>query len=207
MHNDHNKKKSDIKEKTEKKENTKDKIETKEKIKNMKLKKNYKEKPKHNKKFNDKNNIIEELEIDKNFDFNKYNYIYSWKNEDYITEYTKKRESGNNIYLVCSKRGKDSKNCLGKAKFNRLTGKLTIYSKCTNKKGNHNGIDINIFTKLFNNNIFKNINMELYLYQKYYIECLFKNNKVNNYTECIQIFKEQFPKTEFSLKEDTVSKI
>lgn len=42
--------------------------------------------------------------IEKKFDFNKYNLEYSWIDKDYILYYTKKSETGNLVYLVCSKR-------------------------------------------------------------------------------------------------------
>ena len=42
--------------------------------------------------------------IEKKFDFNKYDLEYSWIDKDYILYYTKKSETGNLVYLVCSKR-------------------------------------------------------------------------------------------------------
>ena len=35
--------------------------------------------------------IIDKIEVGINFDFNKYNTYYSWGKEDYIIEFTKKR--------------------------------------------------------------------------------------------------------------------
>ena len=35
--------------------------------------------------------IIDSFEIDKKFNFDKYNLNYSWENEDFITEFTKKK--------------------------------------------------------------------------------------------------------------------
>ena len=77
---------------------------------------------------NDK--IIDTFEMEKNYDFNKKDLQYSWADEDYITNFTKKSESGNIIYLVCTKRGYNSKDCNGKAKYNKKIGIVTIYAKC-----------------------------------------------------------------------------
>ena len=59
---------------------------------------------------------------------------YSWPEEEFITQYTKKSEYGNIIYLACSKRGVNGKDCNGKAKFDRKTGIVIIYEKCKNEK-------------------------------------------------------------------------
>lgn len=46
---------------------------------------------------------MDTIEISKQLNFNKNNYIYSWKNENFQTIFTKKNDYGNTIYLVCSK--------------------------------------------------------------------------------------------------------
>jgi len=77
----------------------------------------------------EENKTIDSFKIDKNFDFEKYNVKYSWDDEDFITEFTKKSQTKSTIYLVCSKRGNQSKNFPGKAKFIKNTGRFIIYEK------------------------------------------------------------------------------
>ena len=67
-----------------------------------------------------------------NFDFDKYNYIYMWDDEEYITYFTIKFETNNNVFLVCTKRGSKSDKCPGKSKYVKETGMLNIYEKCIN---------------------------------------------------------------------------
>ena len=117
--------------------------------------------------------------INKNFDFNKNNYVYYWKNENFQTIFTKKNECGNTIYLVYSKRGYTSNICSGKAKFNKEKGILIIYEKCINNKNNHSSIDIN------KKNDYKNIDMNIKNYQKYFLKCLYEENIVNTYIDCV----------------------
>lgn len=63
---------------------------------------NYTQKLKDSRKTSSKNNqikniteekIIESFNIGKNYDFNKYNLIYSWLEEEFITTYTKKKKA------------------------------------------------------------------------------------------------------------------
>lgn len=61
-----------------------------------------------------KESIIDTINIDQNFNFNRYNYIYTLEKENIITEYTKKHETNKTIYLVCKKRGNNRKNVLGR---------------------------------------------------------------------------------------------
>ena len=72
--------------------------------------------------------IIDEFNISKNFNFEKYNLHYSWDEENFIIKYAKK-EIQKNIYLACTKRGNNGQNCHGKAKFEKNTGKIIIYEK------------------------------------------------------------------------------
>ena len=132
-------KKDNKEEKLGESKNKKDKNQIKtslDNIKNTKFKKIEQEK------------IIDEFLIDKNFDFNKNNIQYSWEDEEFITNYTKKSEYGNLIYLVCTKRGVNGKDCKGKAKFDRKTGKIAIYERINNDKNNHNKIKFEDFVNL-----------------------------------------------------------
>lgn len=49
--------------------------------------------------------------------------------------------------------------------------------------------------------------MDIKLYQKFYVKCLFIDNKCNNYTEVITNFKEKFKNIKFILTEEIVKKI
>ena len=124
-------------------------------------------------------NKIDEFLINKNFDFDKNNIQYSWDNENYITEYAQKRKSKKFIYLQCTKRGSNGKNCSGKAKFLKEEGKIIIYEKCDNSKNNHYMMNYENYKKLYYNNNFSYINMNLKIFQKYYIRCLIENNKIS----------------------------
>ena len=75
---------------------------------NRTLKKNYNKKNNiinniNKKKKINNENILDQIDIDKEFDFNKFNYNYSWKDEDFITIFTKKYETKNNVYLFVIK--------------------------------------------------------------------------------------------------------
>ena len=94
-----------------------------------------------------KDNIIDTITISKNFNFDNFNLSYSWKDMDFITNFTKKIERGNIIYLVCTKRGNKNEKCKGKAKFDRKTGKVVIYNKCVNDKNLHTTINYEEFLK------------------------------------------------------------
>ena len=68
-------------------------------------------------------------------------------------------------------------------------------------------MDYNIFKKFFYNNDFKNINMKLKVFQKYYIKCLIESNKISNFTEASLQFKKNFSEIDFLLKEDIIKKM
>ena len=119
----------------------------------------------------------------------------------------KKKESAKTIYLVCSKRGINSKICPEKAKFDKSTGRVDIYKKCINKNNNHNSIDLEEFKKIYLSKNFNNIDMNLRLYQKYLIECSLLCNDINSYADIIDFFKKNFPSKSFKINEDYFSKI
>ena len=111
---------------------------------------------------------------------------------DFITKFQKKNQSGNLVYLVCSKRGKNSQNCKGKAKYYIKTGVLQIYEKCKNDRDLHTTLTFETFYDLYQTNIFENINMYLRLNQKYYVKCLLKNNDVITYIRAKENFNIRF---------------
>ena len=76
--------------------------------------------------------IIDEFIIDKNFNFDQFDLTYSWKDKDFITVYKKKKETTNSIFLEWSKRNSKIKNCKGKAKYDKNSGKVLIYKECDN---------------------------------------------------------------------------
>ena len=110
--------------------------------------------------------------INKDFNFDDYDIKYIWEEEEFITIYKKKSESKNIVYLVCSKRGYNNEKCKGKAKLNRKDGKLIMYEKCNNEDGSHDNIDFEKFFQMNKNNNYNNINMNLRIYQKFYIKSL-----------------------------------
>ena len=116
------------------------------------------------------------------------------QNENYITEYSKKNETENIIYLLCKKRGNKGDLCPGKAKYEKKTGKFIIYKKCINSNNIHKTIDIDEFKKIYYKNNCKNLDMSLIIYQKFYVEYLFNENKVTNFTDCAFIFKNEIQK-------------
>ena len=124
----------------------------------------------------------------------------------FFNDFYKKTESKNTIYLVCNKRGYSSNICPGKAKFNKDTGELSIYEKCINNN-NHNKVDYKEFRIFFNSKNFKNLDMNSKHFQKLFIQCLYEDNIVNDYLECMQKFKLYFPNNTFILNEEIVRKI
>ena len=48
---------------------------------------------------------------------------------EFITNFTKKIERGNIIYLICTKHGNKNEKLKGKTKFDGKTGKVIIYFK------------------------------------------------------------------------------
>ena len=129
------------------------------------------------------------------------------QNENYITEYSKKNETENIIYLHCKKRGNKGDLCPGKAKYEKKTRKFIIYKKYINSNNIHKTIDIDEFKKIYYNNNCKNLDMSLIIYHKFYIVCLFNENKVTNFTDCASIFKNEFKNIKFLLTENIVNKI
>ena len=83
------------------------------------------------------------------------------ENEDYITEYSKKYEIDNNIYLHCTKRGNSGNACPGKAKLEKETEKIIIYEKCNDKIIIHKSIGYENFKKLYHSDRLQNIDMNL----------------------------------------------
>ena len=136
---------------------------------------------------------------------------YSWENEDYKTEYSKKNETETIIYLHCTKRGTSGNICPGKAKFEKNSGKVLIYEKFDDTNKIHKRLEFEDFKNFYYNNNYKNIDMNLIIFQKYYVRCLFNDNKVKNYTDCVNIFKNIFTNNNFNinfkLSENIVNKI
>ena len=67
-------------------------------------------------------NEIDIFFIDKNLYFSEINLLYSWEEMEFITEFNKKYEKRNIVYLACSKRGTNRDICRGKAKYNKKSG-------------------------------------------------------------------------------------
>ena len=65
--------------------------------------------------------IIDTLYIGKFYDFIKFNIKYSWEDENYLTEFTKKI-SDKYIYLVCKRAAIKAKNA--RAKQNTINQKV-----------------------------------------------------------------------------------
>ena len=63
------------------------------------------------------------------------------------------------------------------------------------------------FKDKINKNSTEIIDINLKIYQKFYIQYLFEEGKINNFTEASEYFKKKFPKAEFKLKEDNIKKI
>ena len=95
----------------------------------------------------------------------------------------------------------NGKDCHGKAKFGRKTGKVIIYERCNNEKYKHNKIIFDEFLKLYQKKELNNINMELTIYQKFFIKCLIMENKVHNYVEALESFKTRFLNIQFLISE------
>jgi len=168
-------------------------------------KKNINKSNKKDKKFKKiKNkNIIDKFTIEKNYNFSKYNINYSWLNEEYITEFTRKKESNKWIYLVCTKRGRIKNPCPGKAKYEKATGIIYVYEKCKNTNNNHKSIDSEKFNEMYRQNTFNNINMKNIIYQKF----LVSDNRIHDYTDCQEKFKSLFPNIKFKITIDIYKKL
>ena len=85
--------------------------------------------------------------------------------------------------MVCSKRGNQSKNCPGKAKFIKNTGRFIIYEKCINKNNNHLYLDFEKFKEIYYSNNYEKMDMKIRLMQKFFITCLLSDNKITTYTD------------------------
>lgn len=60
---------------------------------------------------------------------------------------------------------------------------------------------------MYNQDNYKNIDFNLYIYQKLYIKCLFEDNLINNYSEAINKFNGKFKNIKFKLSEYIVQNI
>lgn len=60
---------------------------------------------------------------------------------------------------------------------------------------------------MYYTNQFNGIDMNLKICKKFYIICLFVENKAINYTDCIAIFKDNFKNNKFILTETIINKI
>ena len=112
---------------------------------------------------------------------------------------SKKNETNNVIYLVCTIRRRKENNCPDKAKFIKNTGEIQIYEKCNNNENIHKYIDFEIFKKFYANNNYDKIDLKIKLYQKFFTQCLFLDNKAHNYTEIKNIFQDKFKNIEYLL--------
>ncbi len=108
--------------------------------------------------------------------------------------------------MVCNIRGKKN-NDPGKAKFIKETGEIQIYEKCINVNSNHKGLDFEQFKKLYYSDNYKNVDMNIKLYQKFFVQCLLMYSKCNSYTECIYNFGNKFKNISFNLIENIVNKL
>ena len=157
-------------------------------------------------------NVVDTKEIDrfyieKNLDFSKNNLLYSWEEMEFITEFNKKYEKGNIVYLACSKRGTNSDTCKGKAKYNKKSGLVQIYEYCTNNINLHYNLNFDEFKEMYNKNNYDNLDMSLKIFQKYYVKCLLIDNKANTFLECADKFKTRFNDIKFILNKENISKI
>lgn len=121
--------------------------------------------------------------------------------------YLQRNMKKKNLYLVCNKRGSLNGKCQGKAKYIKKSGLLIIYEKCINTKNNHSSITYENFKEMYYNNNFSNINFNLSLMQKYFIQCLIENNKVINFIDSKYQFNKRFPNKEYLISEETFKKL
>lgn len=109
--------------------------------------------------------------------------------------------------MVCTKRGNQSKDCPGKAKYEKESGKIYIYQKCNNNNEKHNKIDFEEFKDSYYKKQYNKLNMNKIIFQKFYIKCLVLDNKITNYTDAIFNFKKDFKDINFLLTKDDVNYI
>ena len=126
---------------------------------------------------------------------------------DFVTIFTKKYERGNNVYLACSKRGPNNDKCKGKAKHEKNKNIIKIYESCVNNPVLHNQTNFSTFKQMYEQNNFNNISMNLKLYLRYFVQCLFIDNKANTYIDCNDQFKSKFNNIKFLLTEENTRKI
>ena len=124
-----------------------------------------------------------------------------------IVNLQKKKESSNTVFLVCNKRGNKSHNCPGKARYNKITGKVEIYEKCININNSHNSITLEKFKEMYIINNFGNIDFKIKYYQKLFTKCLILYKEANNIKEAIYKFKEKFKNIEYLINENIFSKL
>lgn len=108
---------------------------------------------------------------------------------------------------MCTKRGNKSNICKGKAKYDRKTGEIIIYNLCKNDKNLHVKMDYEEFKEKLKKNNIKDIDMNLYIYQKYYIRYNLIENKNFDYVTCMDLFKKQYKDIEFKITEEGFQKI
>ena len=144
------------------------------------------------------------MNIGKNYDFNKFNIKYSWEEENYITEFTKKRKV-KIIFIWYAPKGEIKVTYARKTKNNKTTGIISIYEKCKNNN-NHNIIEYENFKEKIINHSSDKIDINLKIYQKYFIRYLFEIGKIRNYEKACIFFNKRFPKSIFILTEQNIKK-
>ena len=152
-------------------------------------------------------NEIDRFFIDKNIDFFRVNLLYLLEEMEFIIEFSKKYEKSNIVYLACSKRGTNSDICRDKVKYNKKSGLVQIYEKCTNNIDLHYYLKFDIFKEINNTNNYAELDLTLRIFQKYYVRCLLIDNIVNIFLECADKFKIRFKYIKFLLMDENISKI
>lgn len=89
--------------------------------------------------------------MDKIFNFNMYCFYYTWEEENFMAKFSKKRPK-NIIYLHWTNRDSTGKSFQEKAKFEKVTGLVTIYIKCDYSN--------NLHKKLYYSNQYNSLNTE-----------------------------------------------
>ena len=68
-------------------------------------------------------------------------------------------------------------------------------------------MDFEEFKEKYKKNNNKNIDMNLYIYQKYYVQYNIIEKKILNYVSCIDLFKNEYKDIDFKITEDSFQKI
>jgi hypothetical protein len=103
-----------------------------------------------------------------------------WDDEEYIIYFTKKFETNNNVFLVCTKRGSKNHKWPGKPKYVKETGMLNIYEKCINNDFiSHNIMNYEKFKQLYRNKNINNINFKIKKIQIYLVQYILEEKKNN----------------------------